>query len=137
MSILIGYVPTPEGEAALEAGLQEAKLRSTNVVILNSPRQGAPVDAALIPEEQITELVRRAKALGVEAVVRQPSHADDLTEEFIALAEEVNASLIVIGLRKRSQVGKFIMGSHAQRILLQVDRPVLAVKATGEFSKTH
>ena len=137
MSILIGYVPTPEGEAALEAGLREAQLRKTNVVILNSPRKGAPVDAALIPEEQVADLVERAKALGVEAVVRQPGHGSDLTEEFIDLAEEVDASLIVIGLRKRSQVGKFILGSHAQRILLQVDRPVLAVKVTDEFSTTH
>ena len=135
MSILIGYVPTPEGEAALEAGLKEAQLRDTNAVILNSPRKGAPVDAALIPEDQIAELVRRARAVGVEAVVRQPGHADDLTDEFIELAEEIDASLIVIGLRKRSQVGKFIMGSHAQRILLQVDRPVLAVKATGDFAR--
>lgn len=134
MSILIGYVPTPEGEAALEAGLKEARLRDTNAVILNSPRKGAPVDAALIPEDQVAELVRRARAVGVEAVVRQPGHTDDLTDEFIELAEEIDASLIVIGLRKRSQVGKFIMGSHAQRILLQVDRPVLAVKANDDFS---
>ena len=44
---------------------------------------------------------------------------------------EVNASSIVIGLRHRSQVGKFIIGSHAQRILIQADRPVLSVKAVG------
>jgi nucleotide-binding universal stress UspA family protein len=137
MSILIGCVPTPEGEAALDAGLKEAQLRNTNVVILNSPRKGAPVDASLIPEEQVADLVKRARDLGVDATVRQPGHADDLTEEFIGLAQEVDASLIVIGLRKRSQVGKFILGSHAQRILLQVDRPVLAVKAGDEFSTTR
>ena len=61
----------------------------------------------------------------------QPSYQHDLADEFLDLAREVNASLIVIGLRHRSQVGKFIMGSHAQRILLQADRPVLAVKADG------
>jgi nucleotide-binding universal stress UspA family protein len=135
MSILIGYVPTPEGEAALEAGLKEAQLRDTNAVILNSPRKGAPVDPVLVPEDKVAELVRRARAAGVEAIVRQPGHTDDLTDEFIGLAEEIDASLIVIGLRKRSQVGKFIMGSHAQRILLQVDRPVLAVKATSDSAR--
>jgi nucleotide-binding universal stress UspA family protein len=133
MSILIGYVPTPEGEAALEAGLEEARLRNTGVVILNSPRKGAPVDAALASEEQVAGLLARATAANVDAVVRQPAHTDDLTEEFISVAEETGASLIVIGLRRRSQVGKFIMGSHAQRILLQADRPVLAVKAPDSF----
>ncbi|MFC0457684.1 universal stress protein [Arthrobacter liuii] len=43
----------------------------------------------------------------------------------------VDASLIVIGLRHRTQVGKFILGSHAQQILMRADRPVLAVKADG------
>ncbi|MBG6184996.1 nucleotide-binding universal stress UspA family protein [Arthrobacter sp. CAN_A214] len=134
MSILIGYVPTPEGEAALEAGLEEARLRQTDVVILNSPRTGAPVDASLIPEDQVAELIARARKASVSATVRQQGHTNDLTEEFIEVADEMDASLIVIGLRKRSQVGKFILGSHAQRILLQVDRPVLAVKAAGTFS---
>ena len=57
------------------------------------------------------------------------ARTDDLTDEFIDIADEIDASLIVIGLRRRSQVGKFILGSHSQRILLQADRPVLAVKA--------
>ena len=44
-------------------------------------------------------------------------------------AEEHNADLIVIGLRRRTPVGKLIMGSTSQRILLEADCPVLAVKA--------
>ena len=50
MTILIGYVPTPVGEAALEAGLAEAAARGDDVVILNSPRRGATVDADLVDE---------------------------------------------------------------------------------------
>jgi nucleotide-binding universal stress UspA family protein len=129
MTILIGYLPTPEGEAALVAGIEEAKLRNKDIVILNSPRKGAPVDASLASADQVEELLKRAADAGVTAMVRQPGHTDDLTDEFMQVAEETDASLIVIGLRKRSQVGKFILGSQAQRILLQADRPVLAVKA--------
>lgn len=132
MSILVGYLPTPEGEAALATGIEEARLRAEEIVILNSPRNGAPVDTAMVSPEQLDELVERARAAGVPARVRQSAHTDDLSEEFITVADEEDATLIVIGLRKRSQVGKFILGSQAQRILLQADRPVLAVKASGD-----
>ena len=50
-------------------------------------------------------------------------------EDLIAAAEEFGAELIVIGLRRRSPVGKLLMGSDAQRILLDSPVPVLAVKA--------
>jgi nucleotide-binding universal stress UspA family protein len=87
------------------------------------------VDPALASAEQVAALLKRAKDAGVAAMIRQPGHTDDLTDEFIDIADEIDASLIVIGLRRRSQVGKFILGSHSQRILLQADRPVLAVKS--------
>ncbi|WP_448624921.1 universal stress protein [Geodermatophilus sp. URMC 64] len=46
----------------------------------------------------------------------------------LRIAGAVDASVIVIGLRRRSPVGKLLMGRTAQRILLDADRPVLAVK---------
>jgi len=131
MSIIVGFVPTPAGEAALTAGIAEATLRNEDLVIVNSAREGALVDKAVATAGLLEEAAQRATAAGVTTSVLQPSHQHDLADEFLELAREVNASLIVIGLRHRSQVGKFIMGSHAQRILIQADRPVLAVKADG------
>ncbi|TJY69148.1 universal stress protein [Arthrobacter sp. CAU 1506] len=129
MSILVGYVPTPVGEAAVSAGIAEAKLRGEELLIVNSTREGALVDKTVASENDILRLKSAAETAGVTAEVLRPTHRDDLAEEILELAREREVSLIVIGLRQRSQVGKFIMGSHAQRILLQADRPVLAVKA--------
>ncbi len=53
----------------------------------------------------------------------------DPAEDLINVAGEVSADFIVIGLRRRSPVGKLILGSNAQRILLDAPCPVLAVKA--------
>ena len=131
MSIIVGFVPTPAGEAALTAGIAEATLRNEDLVIVNSAREGALVDKAVATAGLLEEAAQRATAAGVTTSVLQPSYQHDLADEFLELAREINASLIVIGLRHRSQVGKFIMGSHAQRILIQADRPVLAVKADG------
>ena len=128
MTILIGYVPTPVGEAAFEAGLAEAAARGDDVVILNSPRRGATVDADLVDQGTDADLMSRATAAGVTAKVDHADHGHDLVSTFEALVQATGARLIVIGLRRRSPVGKLVLGSDAQRILLEASVPVLAVK---------
>jgi len=66
---------------------------------------------------------------GVEHEVRQLVRGNEPAEDLISVANETDADLIVIGLRRRSPVGKLILGSNAQRILLDAQCPVLAVKA--------
>lgn len=129
MTILIGYLPTPEGEAALDHGIAEAKHRDTDIVIVNSPHKGATVDSDLVDDQAAAALVERATSQGVTARVSHTEHGGDITDTFERLVTETGASLVVIGLRHRSPVGKLIMGSDAQRILLDSTVPVLAVKA--------
>jgi nucleotide-binding universal stress UspA family protein len=128
MTLVIGYLPTPVGEAAFTAGLEEAAARGEDVVILNSPRRGALVDADLIDDEAAATLVARAAGSGVTARVEQPQHSADVVATFESVVEATDARMIVIGLRRRSPVGKLVLGSNAQRILLEASVPVLAVK---------
>lgn len=128
MTVLVAYVPTPEGDAAYAAAVEEAGRRGERLVLLNTPREGAPVSTAVADEDTVRDLVGRAAAAGVDVEVRQDAHAGDLSDEVVRVAGAVDASVIVIGMRRRSPVGKLLMGSTAQRILLDADRPVLAVK---------
>jgi nucleotide-binding universal stress UspA family protein len=128
VTVLVGYVPTPEGDAAFTAALEEARRRSEPLLLLNSPRSGAPVSTDVAPGSVVRELTARAGTAGVALEVRQAAHSGDAADEVLRVAQEADASVIVIGLRKRSPVGKLLMGSSAQRILLDADRPVLAVK---------
>ena len=128
MTVLVAYVPTPEGDAAFAAAVEEAGRRGGRLVLLNTPREGAPVSAAMADEDAVRALVARASAAGVDVEVHQEAHAGDVADEVVRVAGAVDAQVIVIGLRKRSPVGKLLMGSTAQRILLDADRPVLAVK---------
>jgi nucleotide-binding universal stress UspA family protein len=128
MSILVGYVPTPVGEAAMAAAIREATLRDVELLIVNSQREGVLADPSVASDSDIERVTDAAQDAGVNTTVLRPTHRDDLTDAILDLAQEHDVDLIVIGLRRRTQVGKFIMGSHAQRILLQADRPVLAVK---------
>ncbi|SCF11892.1 Universal stress protein family protein [Micromonospora viridifaciens] len=128
MSVLVAYLPTAEGEAAFTAAVAEAGRRHERLVLVNTARAGAAVSTAVASEATVEALVARATAAGVEIEIRQDAHAGDVAEEVVRVADEVDASVIVIGLRRRSPVGKLFLGSAAQSILLQADRPVLAVK---------
>jgi nucleotide-binding universal stress UspA family protein len=45
MTIVVGYVPTPEGEAALNAAVAEARLRDQPLHVVNSSRGDALADS--------------------------------------------------------------------------------------------
>jgi nucleotide-binding universal stress UspA family protein len=128
MTVLVGFLPTPEGDAAFRAALDEAVRREEPLVVLNSPRDGALVSADLADPGDIGELTARAQVAGVSIDIRQAAHTGEFSDLLLRTAEQLNASVIVIGLRRRSLVGKLILGSNAQQILLSTDRPVLAVK---------
>jgi nucleotide-binding universal stress UspA family protein len=128
MTVLVGYLPTAEGEAAFAAALGEAVRRSEPLLLINSPRGGAPVSADAAGPENLAILTARASEAGVTLEIRQPSHTGELSDALLAAADEADASVIVIGLRRRSPVGKLFLGSAAQQILLNATRPVLAVK---------
>jgi nucleotide-binding universal stress UspA family protein len=130
-AIVVGWVPKPEGRAALRRAAEEAKLRGLPLVVVNSARGGRAFDAedAARSEEELAAVERQLLDAGVQAEVHQLVRGREVAEDIIAAAEESQADIIVIGLRRRSPVGKLILGSNAQRILLDAPCPVLAVKA--------
>ena len=130
-TIVVGYVPKPEGDAALDKGIAEAKLRDAKLVVVNSHRGGQDFDgpASARADTDMEEVNGKLDAAGVEHETRQLVRGFEPAEDLIGIATEVSAELIVIGLRRRSPVGKLILGSNAQRILLDAKCPVLAVKA--------
>jgi nucleotide-binding universal stress UspA family protein len=130
-TIVVGYVPKPEGDAALDRAIAEAKLRNDTLVVVNSHRGGREYDGDDANQDDETMASVRAKLeqSGVDFDVRQLVRGFEPAEDLISVAEANNAELIVIGLRRRSPVGKLILGSNAQRILLDAHCAVLAVKA--------
>lgn len=127
--IVVGYVPSPQGEAALRAALVEAGRRGARLHVVNASNAEAYVDNGLADGEQIAGLRRRLAESGVHHAVEQSVGRMDPAEEIVGAAERLEAGLVVIGLRRRTPVGKLLMGSTAQRVLLQAPCPVLAVKA--------
>ncbi|HET7066311.1 MAG TPA: universal stress protein [Nocardioides sp.] len=129
-AVVVGYVPKPEGEAAVERGIAEARLRDAQLIVVNSHRGGPGYDDETSARSQggMTAMEERLKASGLDYDVRQLVRGREPAEDLVAIAEDSDAELIVIGLRRRTPVGKLILGSNAQRILLDAPCPVLAVK---------
>lgn len=116
--IVVGYSSKPEGRAALKRALVEAELRSASIVVVHTSADVA-----------VADLRAELDGVSVPSEVREAAHALDPAEELISAADELGAEFIVIGLRRRSPVGKLLLGSNAQRVLLDASCPVLAVKA--------
>jgi nucleotide-binding universal stress UspA family protein len=121
MTILAPYQQTPEGQAAILRAVAEARLRDTDLVVLTAPAQAGGDVAHEVPE--LTEA-----GDDVRVTVRVAVRADDLAGEVVDLATELDAEMIVIGMRRRSPVGKLFLGSTAQDVLLNASVPVLTVR---------
>lgn len=132
MAIVVGYVPTKEGRAALERAAQESKLRKTKLIVVSSARGGREHDAEESRrfDTMLQEIHGELDLAGIEHEERHFVRGNEPAEDIIAAADEADADFIVIGLRRRTPVGKLLLGSNAQRILLEASVPVLAVKAT-------
>ncbi|MCW3812926.1 universal stress protein [Micromonospora sp. DR5-3] len=129
MTVLVGYVPSPLGEAALRAAIEQARFREEPILVVNTSRGDAYADPRLAQEDDLERVTRELTAAGVPHSMRQLVRGKDAAEEIEEIVEAEDVSLVVIGIRHRTPVGKLIMGSAAQEILLRVPCPVLAVKA--------
>jgi nucleotide-binding universal stress UspA family protein len=131
MTVLVAYVPRPEGQAALDKGIEVAKRRNERLVVVNASPGGSKEDPSLADVQDYERVQQVLSDSGLNAELKQFVRGKNAVEEIEGLVETLGASLLIIGLRKRSPVGKLIMGSVAQELLLSVSCPVLAVKAAS------
>lgn len=130
MKVLVGFIKTPEGEAALEAAIGEARLRGATLVVVHS-LVGGGRDEDQLPAytDALRRVADRLTAEGIDHEIRELVRGNAPADDLVGFARDEGIDLIVIGLRRRSPVGKLVLGSNAQDVLLGADCPVLAVKA--------
>lgn len=128
MTILVAYVARPEGRAALDKGIEIATRRSERLLIVNAG-PGGHDDETIVNGYEVERVEERLAALPIQAEFKQFVRGKSAMDEILELIDSEQVSVLVIGLRKRSAVGKLLLGSMAQDILMTVPCPVLAVKA--------
>jgi nucleotide-binding universal stress UspA family protein len=132
VTVVVGYVPDRTGYLAVTEAARQAQWRSTDVVIVNAVGESGYTRPTAADERDLDALEARLTADGVPHEIR---HLDVGTtraaDVILQVAGEVDAELIVVGIHRRSPVGKLLLGSTAQRVLLTADCPVLSLRATG------
>ncbi|WGW12932.1 universal stress protein [Saxibacter everestensis] len=130
MTILVGYTPNREGEAALDYAIKQAEFFAEDLLVVNAAAEQTQADdLRLIDEQQANRIRTWLAETPLSYDVRKYIRGKDAAEEIIELSEKHQVSLIVLGIRKRSPVGKLLLGSVAQSVLLRATVPVTTVKA--------
>ncbi|MBC7310740.1 MAG: universal stress protein [Actinomycetales bacterium] len=126
MTVAVAYAGGESSKAALRIAVEEARRRRMTLVVINATLGSDYESPRFTGPESIRDLENRLRGSGVNYVIRQPV-STDVAEGVLDEAERVRASLLVVGLRRRSAVGKAILGSIAAQIVLDARVPVLAI----------
>ena len=131
MNIVAGFRPSTESRAAVDRAIEEARLRGGTLLIVHSMHGGErdELEQVMNYRQRFEELTADLEASGVAYELIEYERGNSPAEDLLAVARERDADLIVIGIRRRSPVGKLVLGSNAQDVLLEADCPVLAVKS--------
>lgn len=134
MRIVAGFLRSPEGRAALDRAIDETRLRDGELLVVHSMKGGErdEQEQVLTYRTEFEQLEARLADEGVRYRLVEYARGNSPADDLLTAARDEDADLLVIGVRRRSAVGKLVLGSNAQEILLQADCPVLAVKAPPE-----
>ncbi len=128
MTVAVAHSDTPRGKAALLAAADEALLRGQHLAVLHiigGVDEVQTNDPAV--EQQVTDLL--ADIAGLTWTLHTAPEELDTAEALLEQADNAGATLLVIGSRHRTKIGKFLLGSTVQRVLLESTIPVLVVKS--------
>jgi nucleotide-binding universal stress UspA family protein len=130
VTVVVSYVPDATGYLAVTEAAREALWRETDVVVVNVVDSAGYTRPTAADERDLDALAARLAAQGVPHRIRLLDvGAETAADAVLGVAREVGAELLVVGMHRRSPVGKALLGSNAQRILLNATCPVLAVRA--------
>jgi nucleotide-binding universal stress UspA family protein len=130
MTVAVAHQVSATSRKALAQAVLEANYRSTDLAVLHVVDS---IDADNREAYRLGVSDEIEKVIGAGPPISWKLHlvtaGGDLGDALLQLVATVDADLLVIGARQRSPVGKALLGSVAQTVILEAKLPVLVVKA--------
>ena len=131
MNILVGYDGSNAAKDALKLAKNRAKAFGAKIRVVKSVTRHHPLDFSLI---QVAEenLEREIRNQFNGDITNYETHllisSSSTGQNLVQIAEQEKIDEIIIGVRRRSKVGKLLLGSTAQYVILHAPCPVITVK---------
>jgi nucleotide-binding universal stress UspA family protein len=128
MTVVVGYVPTPEGGAALEEGILEATWRSSKLVVANVIIGNNFADVTAADEKDLDAVRARLDETSLRFEVVQPAATSDASTGLVSVIEEHEAELVVLAIHRVKLVSKLLLGSTIEGVMNRTQARVLIVR---------
>jgi len=130
MKILVGIDGSNTSREALQLAIKNARAFSGELMAVTSMATGTAEENEAIraAEKNLGEVKAEAENAGVACVTHLLIRGNSAGEDIVEFAKANDVDLIVVGVKRRSRVGKILMGSSAQFVIMRAGCPVLTVK---------
>ena len=129
MKILVAYDGSEIAQRALTVAQRRAKALSAELHIFTATADGkidclknTRLDSGLKDSQMLCQ------ASNIKCIIEISEQTMSVAEALVRYARENDIDEIVIGLRRRSQLGKLLFGSTSRQVILDAPCPVLSVK---------
>ena len=130
MKIMVCYDGSKPSKKAFRLAKDHASAFDGSIIIVSSMTKGTDAD-----KKDIEKVEQELRAMKKEFINEEYSCETHLLirgltagEDLVQFAEEKKINEIIIGVKRRSRVGKLVFGSTAQFVILRAHCPIVAVK---------
>ena len=130
MKIMVCYDGSGDNTAVLQKATERARESSADiylVCVLTGDNVGQ-LDELEPAKKEVGKVQAAFQADGVSCEAKVMFGGSAAGESIVEYANENNIDEIIVGIQKRSKIGKFVFGSTAQHVILEASCPVLTVK---------
>ena len=130
MKFLVAYNGSEVAKRALALAKNHAETLGAEVMIITSMEGGAREKPEEITKakEDLDFALSFLQEAGISCEGHELARGLTPAEDLVMFAEENAVDQIYVGIEKRSKVGKILLGSTAQYIILKAHCPVITVK---------